>query len=73
MGLAYQQWDVAAAYIDIDNDFVDEEVKDSDMFQLSGGYSFTNGLYLGVGWQRADDEGRELDRIGLMLDYEIEF
>ena len=43
------------------------------MFQLSGGYSFTNGLYLGVGWQRADDQGQELDRIGLMLDYEIEF
>ena len=73
LGLDYRSWNFSAVLTDVDNSDSLEDVDDSDVFQASAAYSFSNGISVGAGWQRVDLEGEEYDRLGLMLDYEIDF
>lgn len=73
LGLDYRAWNFSAVLTDVDNSDDLEDVDDSDVFQASAAYSFSNGMSVGAGWQRVDLEGEEYDRLGLMLDYEIDF
>lgn len=72
--LNYQQWNLGTSYNYIDNDAEEEdENHDGDVFQISVGYLFGNGIGLDLGYQRSDEENEVTERIGAMISYSYQF
>ncbi len=72
--LDYKQWNLGTSYTHINNDAEeDDEGHNGKIYQLSAGYTFNNGIGVGLGYQRSDEENEVTDRMGALVSYSYEF
>ena len=50
-----------------------DEGHDGHIYQVSVGYTFSNGLGLSIGYQKSDEENEEKERIGTLVSYSYDF
>lgn len=74
LGFDYKRWNLGTTYTHINNDADEaDENHDGHIYQVSIGYTFSNGLGLSVGYKRADEDNEESDRIGTLVSYSYNF
>ncbi len=74
LGINYKNWKLGTSYTYIENDADEEdESHNGHIFQISAGYTFSNGIGLDLGYKRADEENEESDRVGALVTYSYEF
>ena len=72
--LNYQQWNLATSYSIINNSADEEDENyDGNIYQISAGYTFKNGIGLDFGFQRSDEDNEVTDRLGGLVSYSFEF
>lgn len=69
----YKQWNVALAATGWEVDAPGESSVSNLQSQISGGYTFENGVTIDVGYRYLDEEDEISHTIGLALNYEIPF
>lgn len=74
LGLEYLRWDFGVSYTFVANTSSDpHDGLDGNIFGLSAGYTFENGIRLAVGYQRSNEGHGVTDRIGALVGYSYVF
>ena len=74
LGLDYKNWNVGTTYTHINNDADEaDEGHDGHIYQVSLGYTFSNGIGLSIGYKKSDEDNEEKERIGTTVSYSYDF
>ena len=74
LGLDYKNWNVGTTYTHINNDADEaDEGHDGHIYQVSLGYTFSNGIGLSIGYKKSDEDNEEKERIGTLVSYSYDF
>jgi len=68
-----ETWNVAASWTGRETDVSGGTDIDDDLFQLSAGYAFENGLQIDAGYRYAEEGGIDTHIIGTLLSYSFDF
>ena len=72
--LSYKAWNFGTSYTHTRNDAEEEDESiNGHVYQISGGYSFDNGIGLDLGYKYSDKEAEVKERVGAMISYDYEF
>ncbi len=66
-------WNLTLGYTERDIDVNAGDDFDDHLFQISGGYDFSNGFMFDVGWLNTDASGVDTDVIGAIATYGFDF
>lgn len=69
----YENWNLGMSYTRRDKDVQGGPDVDDDMFQISGGYAFENGITFDVGYMYKEDDNDESNTLGALVGYSFEF
>lgn len=72
LGLALGGWNVATSYTARNTESTTADT-DDNMFQVSGGYGFENGLTLDVGYLYTEESNVDSNTLGALMTYSYEF
>jgi hypothetical protein len=74
LGLDYKSWNLGTTYTHINNDADEaDEGHDGHIYQVSVGYTFSNGIGLSIGYKKSDEDNEEKERIGTLVSYSYNF
>ena len=74
LGLDYKNWNLGTTYTHINNDADEvDEGHDGHIYQVSIGYTFSNGIGLSIGYKKSDEDNEEKERIGTTVSYTYDF
>ncbi len=73
LGFEMGPWNLALSRTARDTEASAGADVDDRLFQVSGGYTFENGLGVNLGWKTTREDGVDSDTYGLLVDYTLKF
>lgn len=69
----YENWNLGMSYTRRDKDVQGGSDIDDDLFQVSGGYAFENGITFDVGYMYKEEDNEKSNTLGALVGYSFEF